>query len=187
MRCLQAAEEKKGPSSIKGKAEVRMGFFLAPVGLVFLAILLYSRYTSACIHIQIYAEHNHTWYTNFNERTNTLLYKKISLTLYFRKGWCFCVWEMSWRRGQATILTPSSSSTIAAVLSHLDWLAQPWVTEGPKPSVCKLFSRWHPVSNWLEPPRAPVYNSLTSTCFRCSSACLHRCISWLTTRSRVNI
>ena len=32
---------------------------------------------------------------DFNERTNTLLYKNISLTLYSRKGWCFCgVWEM---------------------------------------------------------------------------------------------
>ena len=32
---------------------------------------------------------------NFNEPTNTLLYKNISLTLYSRKGWCFCgVWEM---------------------------------------------------------------------------------------------
>ena len=30
--------------------------------------------------------------TNFNERTNTLLYKNISLTLYSRKGWCWlCV------------------------------------------------------------------------------------------------
>ena len=34
---------------------------------------------------------------DFNKRTNTLLYKKnISLTLYSRKGWCFCgVWVMS--------------------------------------------------------------------------------------------
>ena len=30
--------------------------------------------------------------TNFNERTNTLLYKNIPLTLYSRKGWCWlCV------------------------------------------------------------------------------------------------
>ena len=45
---------------------------------------------------------------------------------------------MSWRRGQTAILTPSSSSTIAALLSHLGWVTQPWVTEGHKPSVCKL-------------------------------------------------
>ena len=77
--------------------------------------------------------------TNFNERTNTLLYKNISLTLYSRKGWCFyCVWEMSWRQGQTAILTPRSSSIIAALLSHLGRVAQPWVPEGPKPSVCQL-------------------------------------------------
>ena len=36
--------------------------------------------------------------TNFNERTNTLLYKNISLTLYSWKGWCWlCVrGELSW-------------------------------------------------------------------------------------------
>ena len=94
--------------------------------------------TIAMIHIQIYAEHNQTQYTNFNERTNTLLYKNISLKLYSRKGDVGCVWEMSWRQGQTAILTPSSSSTIAAILSHGNWVAQPWVTEGRKPSVCKL-------------------------------------------------
>ena len=40
-------------------------------------------------------EHNQRWFTNFNQRTNTLLYKNISLTFYSQKGWCFCdVWEM---------------------------------------------------------------------------------------------
>ena len=34
---------------------------------------------------------------DFNERTNTLLYKNIPLTLYSRKG---DVREVSWRRGQ---------------------------------------------------------------------------------------
>ena len=32
--------------------------------------------------------------------------------------------------GQTAILTPSSSSTIATLLSHLGWVAQLWVTEG---------------------------------------------------------
>ena len=32
-----------------------------------------------------------------------------------------------------------------------------------------------------------IYHFLTSSCFRCSSAYLHKCISWLTARSRVNI
>ena len=39
--------------------------------------------------------------TNLNERTNALLYKNISLTLYSRKK-VGCVWEVSWRRGQTT-------------------------------------------------------------------------------------
>ena len=73
--------------------------------------------------------------TNFNERTNTLLYKNIISHTLFSKGWCCCVWEMSWRRGQTVILTPRS---LAALLSHLGWVAQRWVTEGRKPSVCKL-------------------------------------------------
>ena len=39
--------------------------------------------------------------------------------------------------------------TIAA-LSHLCWVAQPWVTEGPKPSVCRWLSIRHLVSNRLQ-------------------------------------
>ena len=34
-------------------------------------------------------EHNQRWFTNYNERTNTLFYKNISLTFYSR-----CFWEM---------------------------------------------------------------------------------------------
>ena len=75
--------------------------------------------------------------TNFNERTNTLLYKNIISHTLFSKEWCFlCVWEMSWRRGQTAILNPSSSSTIAVLLSHLG-----------KPSVYRWLSRWHLVFN----------------------------------------
>ena len=76
---------------------------------------------------------------DFNERTNTLLYKKYISHTLFSIGWCFCwVWKMSWRQGQTAILTPSFSSTIAALISHLGWLAQPWVTESTRPLVCKL-------------------------------------------------
>ena len=46
---------------------------------------------------------------NFNERTSTLLYKNISLTLYSRKVDVGGVWEMGWWRGQTAILTQSSS------------------------------------------------------------------------------
>ena len=123
----------------------------------------------------------------FNKRTNTLLYKDIISHALFSKGDVFCVWEMSWRRGQTAILTPSSSSTIAALLSHLGWVAQPWATEGPKPSVCHWLSLQHLVSKWLKPSVPWLYYCLTLTCFRCSSAYLHGCISWLTARLRVNV
>ena len=42
-----------------------------------------------------------------NERTHFFI--KIYLTLYSRKGDVSCAWEMTWRRGQTIILTPSSS------------------------------------------------------------------------------
>ena len=70
-----------------------------------------------------------------NEYTSLQKYK--SLTLYFRKGDVCSVWEMNWRQGQTAILT-QVLLTIAALLSHLSWVAQPWVTKGPKPSVCEL-------------------------------------------------
>ena len=88
---------------------------------------------------------------NFNKRTNTLLYKYISLTLYSRKGDVCCMWEMSWRQGQTAILTQFLLSTMAALLPNLGWVDQPWVTEGPKPSICSWLSLWHPVSSCLEP------------------------------------
>ena len=88
---------------------------------------------------------------DFNKRTNTLLYKNISLTLYSRKGGVCCVWEMSWRQGQTAILTQVLLSTIAALLPHLGWVAQPRVTEGPRPSICSWLSLWHPVSDCLKP------------------------------------
>ena len=42
---------------------------------------------------------------DFNKQMNTLLYKNISLILYFQKGLVCCLWEMSWRQGQTAILT----------------------------------------------------------------------------------
>ena len=38
----------------------------------------------------------------------------------------------------------------AVLLSDLGWVAQPCVTEGPSPPSASWFSRWHPISNWLE-------------------------------------
>ena len=59
--------------------------------------------------------------TNFNEWTNTLLYKNISLTLYSPKGDVGCVWEVSWIRGQIATYWPKVLLTIAALHFHLGW------------------------------------------------------------------
>ena len=78
---------------------------------------------NCCIATYIYKykwKHYQIWYTNFNERTNTLLYKNISLTLYSQKGDVSCVWEMSWRKGQTAILIPSSSDHSSTSFSS--WL-----------------------------------------------------------------
>ena len=88
---------------------------------------------------------------DFYKWTNTLLYKNLFLTLYSRKGGVCCVWEMIWRMGQTAILTQVLLSTIAALLPHLGWVTQPWVTEGPRPSICSWLSLWHPVSDCFEP------------------------------------
>ena len=95
---------------------------------------------------------------------------------------------MSWRQRQTAILTQVLLLTIAALFSHLGWVAQPWVTGGRKSLGLQAGSHYGILSptdsnrlgTWL-------YYCLTSTCFRCSFAYLHRCISWLTARSRVNI
>ena len=84
---------------------------------------------------------------------------------------------MSWRRGQTAILTPSPSSTIAALLSHLGWGCSTVGHWGPKAlclplalnsASCLQLTRTAP-GTWL-------YYCLTHTCFCCSSAYLHRCI-----------
>ena len=70
-------------------------------------------------------------------------------------------------------------------------VAQPWVTEGPKPSVWRWLSLQYLVPNSLQLAQTTagtwLYNCLTFTCFCCSFTYLHRCISWLTAQSRVNM
>ena len=95
--------------------------------------------------------------TNFNKQTNPLLYKNIFLTLYSPKGDVSCVWEVSSRQGQTAILTQSSSDHSST--SFASWLGCSTVGHwGPQDTQsASWFSRWHPLSNWLEPPRAPGY------------------------------
>ena len=78
---------------------------------------------------------------NFNKRSNTLLYKNISLTRYSRKGDVYCEWEMSWRQGQTAILTQVLLSTIAALLPPLGWVAQLWVKLVLTPASCLRLTR----------------------------------------------
>ena len=74
---------------------------------------------------------------DFNERKNTLLYKNISLTLYSRKGWCFCgVWDIYSERG--LLLTISSSGSQGC--QHLHLLASS--SETPLISCVSLARLW---------------------------------------------
>ena len=118
---------------------------------------------------------------NLNERTNTLLYKNISLTLYSRKGDVSCVWEVSGDKDRLLFWPKfflAHSST-----SFLSWLGllnrEP---QSLQSASCSHTGIWSPTGSgtWL-------YNCLMSPCFHCSFAYLHRWISWLTAQSRVSM
>ena len=76
-----------------------------------------------------------------NERTH--FFTKIDLSHFILERVMFHVCER-W-------VETSTDSNIDPVvlLSHLGWVAQPWVTEGPEPSVYRWLSIRHLVSNWL--------------------------------------
>ena len=82
--------------------------------------------------------------TNFNERTNTLLYKNIISHTLFLKGLCWLCVRDELETGTDCYIDPKFFFRI------LTEVAQPWVTEGPKTSVCHWFSLQHVVSNWLQ-------------------------------------
>ena len=91
-----------------------------------------------------------------NERIRVFIKMYLSHFILERVNVC-CVWEMSWRQGRTVILTQALLVTIAAFLSHLGWGCS---TVGPclEPYVCSWVSlRWHPASDWLEPPQVPGY------------------------------
>ena len=93
---------------------------------------------------------------DFNEQMNALLYKNI-ISHFILERVMLVVCERWAGDGNKLLYWPQVLLTIAALLSHLGWVAQPWVTEGPRPSVCRWVSIQHLVSNWLKPPRAPGY------------------------------
>ena len=107
-----------------------------------------------------------------------------------------CVWEVSWRRGQTATYWPKVLLTIAALLSHLGWDCSTVGHWGPQALSLQADSHAGIFSpNWLQLQlqltqaiySTWLYNCLMLTCFRCFSSYLHRCISWLTDRSRVNM
>ena len=111
--------------------------------------VLYSR-----IHIYIYiytnisgkiVSHN----DDFNEQTNTLLYKNIISQLYSRKGDIGCARETSWRRGQTVILTQSSSFDYSSTSSS-SWLG------------CSTVGQWG--------PKAPSLSLNSASCIRLTQA-----------------
>ena len=189
-------------------------------------LLLYIHNATARIHITYTNISGNIVNNNddFNERTNTLLYKKYTSHTLFERVDVGCVWEVSWRWGQTATCWPKVLLTIAALLSHSGWAAQPWVTEGRKPSVCKLIltlascPQLTPTGTWTDPSclwhlviflfdahllpvsihictkfnhvhRSRWYSYIFDQMhlFRCSSTYIHRCIPWLTARSRVNM
>ena len=76
---------------------------------------------------------------DFNERTNTLLYKNISLTLYSRKGWCWLCVRGELETGTDCYILTQVLLTIAALLSHLDWGCPTVGHWGPK-ALCLLLA-----------------------------------------------
>ena len=144
-------------------------------------ILLYSRNTNISRNII-----KHNIRTSMNERTYFFI--KIYLSHFILKRVMFVVCErwvgdrdgrLYWNK----FFRDHSSSSFAS------WLGCSTVGQwGPKALSLQTGSRASILSP-TDPNRLDtwLYYCLASTCFRCSSAYLHRCISWLTARSRVNI
>ena len=133
-------------------------------------------------------KHNQTWYTNFNERTNTLLSKNIISHTLFSKGWCL-LWVRDELETGTDCYYDTSSSDHSSTSFASFWLGLlncgSLRAQSPLSAAGSHFGILSPTDSnrlctWL-------YYCLASTCFRCSSAYLHRCISWLTAQSWVNI
>ena len=94
--------------------------------LTTITIHIHNTYTFTNISGNIVNNNDELQWTN--QHTSLL-----RIYLYSRKGAVSCVWELSWRRGQTATYWPKVLLTIAVLLSHPGWAAQPWVTEGPRP------------------------------------------------------
>ena len=133
-------------------------------------------------------KHNQTQYTNFNERTNTLLYKNIISHIWFSKGWWLLCVRDDLETGTDCYIEPSLSRDHSSTSSS-SWLVllNRWSlrAQSPLSAAGSHFDILSPTDSNRQCTWS--YCCLTSTCSRCSFAYLHRCISWLTARSRVSI
>ena len=108
--------------------------------MLFRCIATKYNYTCTFTDMHIRAETSFTVNDDFNEQTNTLLYKNINLSPFILKGWFFFCLRGELERETDCYIDPSSSTTIWALLSHL----------GLGCSTVVLTSTY---SLWLEPPR----------------------------------
>ena len=102
---------------------------------------------------------------NFNERTNTLLYKNIPLTLYSRKAWCWLCLRGELETGtDYSVLTLSSSGHSSTSFSS--WLGCLTVGHGGPKTICLQADSHagilYPTNtncnwNWPKPSVAPGY------------------------------
>ena len=146
-----------------------------------LLLVLYSRNTNISRNII-----KHNVRTSMNQRTH-FFSKYISHTL-FSKGWCLLCVRDELETGIYCYIDSSSSREHSSTSSS-SWLGllDRWSlrAQSPVSAAGSHFDVWSPTDpnrlcTWL-------YYCLTPTYFRCSSTYLHRCISWLTAQSRVNI
>ena len=149
----------------------------------------YLVYRNTNIHIYIYKymqKHNHCNDDFNNERTHFFI--KIYLSHFLLKRVMLVVCER-WIGDRDRLLYWPKFSRDQSSTSSSSWL---WLlnrgslmAQSPLSAAGSHFGILSPADSnrlctWL-------YYFLTSTCFCCSSAYFHRCISWLTARSRVNI
>ena len=125
-----------------------------------------------------------------NERTHFFIKKYISHTL-FSKGLMLVVCER-WAGDGDRLPHIDPSSSDHSSTSFSSWLRSlhrgSLRAQSPLSAAGSHFGILSPTdSNWFKPPVSWLYSCLTPTCFHCSSAYLHRCISSLTSRSRVNM
>ena len=134
--------------------------------------MFYSRNTNISRNII-----RHNIRTSMNVRIHFFI-KNISLTLYYRKGWCLLCVRDELETGTDCYIDPSSSRDHSST-SSWSWLGLlkrgSLRTQSPLSAAGSHFGILSPTDSnrlctWL-------YYCLTFTCFRCCSVYLHRCIS----------